>query len=188
MSSVAAPFGLQAVSHESGAPIRLQEYSIASGYAANIFQGSPVKIHTDGTIQVAAAGDRLVGVFVGCEYTDTTTGDRRVQNRWPTGTVSPDAVARVITDPDVVYRIQSVGSVPLADIGNMADHSGVSGNTVTGISTTALDTQSATVESQYQIIGFDRGSNNAAGDAFTIVLVKIAEHQFRALPDAAQAF
>lgn len=187
MSSTAAPYGLVPVKHATGGEIRIEEYTIASTYGTSIFQGTPVKIHTDGTVNVAAAGDRMVGVFLGCEY--TSAGRRVISNTWPASTVSTDAIARITTDPEIVYQIQCAGSVAVTDIGGMQDISGTSGSSVTGVSTTALAASpSATTEAQLQIIGIAPLPNNAAGDAYTDVYVKIAEHQFRAVADAAQAF
>ena len=186
MPSTSMPFGLRPVAHTSGAPIRVEELTIASGYAANIFEGTPVKIHTDGTINVAAAGDRMIGCFRGCKYTDSE-GRPRVTNRWVSGTVSTDAVALVTRDPEIVYEIQG-GALAVADIGTMADHTGVSGNSTTGLSSTTLDTVSASVEASFQVVGISKRPGNAASDTYTVVLVKIAEHQDRAVADAAQAF
>jgi hypothetical protein len=189
MPSTSAPFGLRPVNHVSGAPVRLEEMTIASAYASNIFEGTPVKIGTDGTIQVAAAGDRLIGSFRGCEYT-TSDGRRVVTNRWVASTAlasGTTCIARVTRDPEIIYEIQG-GSIALADIGTMADHSGVSGDSTTGLSSTILDTVSASVEAQYQVVGISKRPDNAAGDTYTLVYVKIAEHQDRAIADAAQAF
>lgn len=185
MASTAAPYGLRPVSHPSGAPIRIDEYTIASTYASSIYQGSPVKIHTDGTINIAAAGDRMVGCFIGCEY--TSGGRRVISNYWPASTTATDIIARVTTDPDIVYEIQANAAIAVADIGTMADHTGTSGSTVTGQSTTALDTVSTSTEATYLVIGISRAATNAAGDAKTDVYVKIAEHQWRAAPDSSMA-
>jgi hypothetical protein len=187
MASVAAPYGLLPVKHATGGQIRIDEYTITSEYAASIFQGSPVKIHTDGTVRIAAAGDRMVGCFVGCEY--TSAGRRVISNTWPANTVATDIVARITTDPEIVYQMQCAGAVDVADIGGMADHSGTSGSAVTGVSSTALAASpSATTEASFQIIGIAPLPGNAAGDAKTDVYVKLVEHQFRAVADAAQAF
>ncbi len=189
MPSTSTPFGLKPISHVSGAPVRFEEMTIASTYGTSLYEGSPVKIGTNGTIESAAAGDRMIGSFKGCEYT-TSDGRRVVSNRWPasqallSGTV---CIARVTRDPETIYEIEA-GSVAVADIGNMADHTGVSGSDITGLSTTKLDTLSATTEATYQVVGISRQPGNAAGDTYTRVLVKIAEHQDRPAPDSAQAF
>ena len=185
MPSTSAPFGLKPVNHTSGAPIRVEEMTILSTYNTSIYQGSPVKIHTDGTINMAAAGDRMIGCFIGCEY--TSAGRRVISNYWPASTTATDIVARVTRDPEIIYEIQG-GAIAVADIGTMADHSGTSGSTVTGLSSTILDTVSASTEASFQVVGISRRPGNAASDTYTLVYVKIAEHQDRAVADAAQAF
>lgn len=186
MPSTSAAFGLRPVNHTSGAPVRVEEMTIASGYASAIYEGTPVKIGTNGTIEVAAAGDRLIGCFRGVKYTDAD-GRPKITNRWTASTVASDAVAIVTRDPEIIYEIEG-GSIAVADIGTMADHSGVSGDSTTGISSTTLGTVSAATEAQYQVVGISRRPGNAASDTYTLVYVKIAEHQDRAIADAAQAF
>ena len=185
MPSTSAPFGLKPVSHTSNAPIRVEEMTIASTYGTGLWEGSPVKIGTNGTIESAAAGDRMIGCFRGCEY--TSAGRRVISNQWPASTTATDIVARVTRDPEIIYEIEGPATA-IADIGNMADHSGVSGNTTTGLSSTLLGTLSASTEAQYQVVGISRRPGNAPSDTYTIVYVKIAEHQDRAVADAAQAF
>ena len=68
------------------------EYSIASGASGNIFSGDPVKMTSAGTILVAAAGDELLGVFRGCQFTNSS-GEVIYSAYWPDGTVTSDAVA-----------------------------------------------------------------------------------------------
>lgn len=185
MPSTSAPFGLRPVSHASGAPIRVEEMTINSTYNTAIFEGTPVRIGTNGTIEVAAAGDRMIGSFRGCEY--TSGGRRIIDNKWPASTTATDIIARVTRDPEIIYEIEGPATA-VADIGNMADHSGTSGNATTGLSSTVLGTLSATTEASFQVVGISRRPGNAPSDTFTIVYVKIAEHQDRAIADAAQAF
>ena len=185
MPSTSAPFGLKPVNHTSGAPVRIEEMTIATGYSTGLWEGSPVKIGTNGTIEMAAAGDRMIGSFRGCEY--TSGGRRIISNQWPASTTATEIIARVTRDPEIIYEVQGL-VVALADIGTMADHTGVSGNTATGLSSTSLDSVSASAEASFQVVGLSRRPGNAASDTYTIVYVKIAEHQDRAVADAAQAF
>jgi len=186
MPSTSAPFGLKPVSHTSGAPVRVEEMTIITTYGTALYQGSPVKIGTNGTIESAAAGERMIGCFIGCEYT-TTDGRRVISNQWPASQGGTDIIARVTRDPEIIYEIQG-GTLAVADIGTMGDHSGVAGSAVTGLSTTILDTVSASTEASFQVVGISRRPGNTAGDTYTIALVKIAEHQDRAVADGAQAF
>lgn len=189
MPSTASPFGLRPVFHMSGGLVRPTSGTILNSYATAIYQGAPVKIHTDGTLNLAAAGDDefIVGSFLGVEYTEST-GVRKVTNFWP-GAVSgaTDIVAYYYNDPNIVYLMQSDDSVALADIGshgNLVNPGAGSSNT--GVSTAALDdsTLSASTAKQLQIIAIAPGPFNEAGDTYTNVYVKIAQHQFAARPAA----
>ena len=192
MSSSNAPFGFIAAKHPSGCA-RAREYTIASAYAANIFQGDPVKLVTGGTIQLGTSngtrtgtvdGVDLLGIFAGCVYTDST-GKPNYSNYWPTGQVATDIKAFVYDDPDTLFVVQADGSIAATAIGDQADWAGFTapgGSTSTGRSLATLDATlvGATAQGQFRIEEFDRTSDNAAGDSFTKVIVSIAEHVYRA--------
>lgn len=182
MSATAAPFGLRPVYHPSGS-IRSAASTIASGLATNIFQFSPVAfVPASGTLALAAAGARAIGVFMGCEFTPQD-GRRRVSNFWPANQVATDIVAYYTRDPYIVYEIQANGSLAQDDIGECADwtSNGTNdGNTTTGLSTVALATPPAAAIAGLQILGFSLYPDNVVGDAFTIAEVRIAEHQLLA--------
>ena len=178
MSTTSQPFGLRPAFSPSGT-VRPTAMTIATGYAANILQNQPVKIHTDGTIQAAAIGDRFIGTFQGVEFTDTD-GRRRVSNKWTSGTAATDIVAYVTLDPTLVYEIQGDGAVAQTDIGKQGDFTTITaGSTVTGLSGVMLDvsTLADSGNASLRVVGISPGPDNVAGDAFTIVLVEIAEHQ-----------
>lgn len=183
MSSTNAPFGLKPLSHPSGV-IRHKDGSIASGYATAIYKNSPVKEASDGTIQAAAVNDRFVGAFVGCEFTDTARNRRYVQNNWPASTVSPDAVCYYTADPDTLYAIQANGSIPATAVGEQADFAAVTGNSVTGISTATISSTTSTTAATLAVDGLVRTQDNAWGDSFTVVRVRIAKHQYVASASA----
>lgn len=178
MSTVSAPFGLRAAYSPMGV-VRPTAYSIASAYGTNILTNQPVKIGANGTIEAAAVGDRFIGTFSGVEYTNTQ-GRRVVDNKWIAGTTGTELVAYVTLDPSIVYEIQASGPIAVADIGSQADFTTIgTGSTVTGLSAMMLDQATLTnsASAGLRIIGIAAGPDNAAGDAFTIVLVQIAEHQ-----------
>lgn len=180
MSTTASPFGLRPSYHPSGY-IRPKVGTIASAYASNIFQYSPVAIAADGTLALAAAGARAIGSFMGVEYTPTN-GRRVVSNMWPAATVATQIDAAYTDDPWITYQIQAGGSIAQADLGNQADWSAnttSSGNTVTGLSTVSLNTATLTNSGSagLRIVGLTPGPDNAYGDAYTIVDVQISEHQ-----------
>ena len=59
------------------------------------------------TILVGAGGDQALGVFRGCKYTDSNS-DVIYSASWPNGTVTSDAVAFVVDDPNALFEVQSV--------------------------------------------------------------------------------
>lgn len=179
MSDVSAPFGFRPAYHPMGFD-RANKYTIASSYGTAIYKGGPVILNTNGTIVVGTAAADLLGIFVGCEYTDNT-GKRNVSPFWPAGQVATDIVAWVIDDPDVVYEVQANGPVAQTAIGDQADVVNVgAGSTQTGLSSAGLSSTlaGAGVQAQFRIIGFGQYVDNLPGDAFTIVQVQLARHQF----------
>ena len=63
------------------------EYRIAAANANRIYQGMPVIPTAAGVIddlQAAAGGTvSILGVFYGCEYVSSTTGEKIFSNNWP---------------------------------------------------------------------------------------------------------
>jgi len=184
MSNQNAPFGLKP-SSKLGSNYNnegVTEYKIASGASGNIFSGDLVKMANTGTILVAAAGDQALGVFRGCQYTDSS-GDVIYSPYWPDGTVTSDAVAFVVDDPDALFEIQSAatGSVVQTVVGNNADIVYTSGSTITGISAVEISGTTAATSAQLRIVGVSTDPENSTlgtGSASTNVnlIVKINEH------------
>jgi len=180
MAKTATPYGLKAVNHVGGTPYAgsTRLLPIASGYASNLFNGQVVQIETDGTIGlVGTFGDGVIGVFVGCTYTDPNTQQLTFNNMWPTGLVAADAKAYVIDDPDVVYMAQADGAVTQEDLGQntefAAAQSTSTGVLINGNSTSAVSSTTAvTATLPFRIVDFVDSPNSTVGDAFTDVLVK----------------
>ena len=181
--TVNAPFGLRPVYSPSGV-VRPTAFTIASGYAQNLFQNQPVRIapttgggETEGTLVAAAVGASFIGVFQGVEFTD---GDlrRRVSNRWLASTAATEIVAYATLDPTIVYEVQSDAALAVADIGKQYNLTAISGNTTTGLSTQALGVSTAAANASVRLIGVTPGPDNAFGDTYVIAQVQISEHQF----------
>jgi hypothetical protein len=180
MAKTATPYGLKAVNHVGGTPYAgsTRLLPIASGYASNLFNGQVVQIETDGTIGlVGTFGDGVIGVFVGCTYTDPNTQQLTFNNMWPTGLVAADAKAYVIDDPDVVYMAQADGAVTQEDLGQntgfAADQTTSTGVLINGNSTSAVSaTTAVTAALPFRIVDFVDSPTSTVGDEFTDVLVK----------------
>ena len=180
MSAASAPFGFRPAYHPSGLE-RAKKYAIASAYGTAIYKGQPVILNTNGTIVVGTAAADLLGVFAGCEYVDST-GKPTVSTFWPASTAvlaGTVPTAWVYDDPEQIYEVQSDGSIAQTAIGDQADVSNV-GNNANSLSTATLSATlaGAAAQAQFRIIGFGQQIDNLPGDAFTVVQVKLARHQF----------
>ena len=188
MAATATPYGLRAVNHLGGTPYAgsTRMYPIASATAINIYYGSVVNVLGTGfltanlTVGTAAAPfvAGTVGVFVGCTFTDPGTGNVTFRQNWPTGTVTADAQAYVIDDPDVVYMAQADAAVTQAGLGEnthfpAAPNATTSGNTTNGNSTMAVDaTTASTATFAFRVVDFVDSPTSTVGDAFTDLLLK----------------
>jgi hypothetical protein len=114
--TVNAPYGLKPINLIGGQVFAgsTRNFSIASGYPANIFYGDIVALTAAGTVAVSAlAADAsplagTVGVFLGCSYTNPATNQKIFAQYWPTGTVASDAQAIVCDDPDTLFKAVNV--------------------------------------------------------------------------------
>jgi len=192
MSATNAPFGFRPSYHPSG-QMRPKAYTIASTYAANIFQGDPVKLVDAGTVQLGTSdgtrsgtvdGILLLGVFAGCQYIDSL-GKPTLTPFWPTGTTATDIVAWVYDDPETIFQVQynnpSSGTTVQTAVGEECDWTVASpgGSTATGLSNTYLTAIQAT-SGQFQITGWALNINDALTDAYIVATVRINEHHYKA--------
>ena len=198
MSSTNAPFGLRPAFHPSGLD-RAQALAngiqavstsgnVSAGYATNILKGQPVKMNTGGYIVVAAAGDAFLGAFDGVEWTDAT-GRRRVSNYWPANesVLVGSVVAYFYSDPNIVYEIQSDGTLAQTAIGDEADLSNTTaGSTTTGLSQATLSSTLAGAgnNAQMRIVDIAPYADNAWGDSYVIVRATISKSQYQAASNA----
>ena len=182
MSAASNPFGFRPAYHSTGTD-RGTLYTIASGYGTAIYKGQPVILNSNGTITAGTAAADILGHFAGCEYQDSATGKWIESNYWPASqaVVSGSVIrAWVWDDANTVYEVQADGSVAQTAVGSQADVSNPTANTGTGLSQATLGTGSLTNsgQAQYRVVGFSQALDNAVGDAYTVVQVKIARHQF----------
>jgi hypothetical protein len=179
MSSTNAPFGLRAVYSPSGI-IREMQGTILSTYAADLYTGQPVKMGTDGTLQAAGTSGAFIGLFAGCQYLPSGAQRPVVSPSWPSGTTATEIIAYYTMDPYLVYEIQADGTVNQTNIGNQYNFSAVTSSNGLGYSIATLGTGSVTTSgnAQMRVIGIANGIDNAVGDAYTVVQVQIAQHQY----------
>jgi hypothetical protein len=201
MATTAAPYGLRPINLIGGRPYAgsTRQIKILSTYAANIYNGSVVKIHTDGTLNIVeetgGSGDlfpdAVIGVFVGCQYTDSLRGLTNSQY-WPSGQVATDAVGYVVDDPDVLFQVQAVAAVEQLHLGQntffSAAQSTSTGSTTTGNSTSAVSaTAVSTTGFGFRIVDFVESTTSTVGDTYTDLLVKfnVGQHSYSNLVGSA---
>ena len=190
--TIEAPYGLVPVKLLSGVPFvgLTRHYSIASNYATSIFNGDAVKLVTGGTVErdTADAAMTPIGVFLGCTFTDPSTGQVTFRQSYPASTVASDIRAYVADGTDILFKVAvvssgtTIGDLAITDIG--ANVAGVNnaGNAITGNSQIAISDTSATTNSlPFRIVELVEETKNSSG-GFTEALVKWnAGHAFNNL-------
>ena len=147
--NVSAPYGLKPINLIGGQVFAgsTRNLPIQYGYSTNIFYGDIVKLSRGFVNRAAittAGGSGLVGIFLGCSYTDPVTKQKRYAQNWPASTLAGDAVAIIADDPDLVLQgvvcsgTTVVGSGSLALIGQNLAMIDNTGNLNTGDSLNAI--------------------------------------------------
>jgi hypothetical protein len=182
MANTDAPRGFWPIRHLTGGQIRQSEYSITTGYGTSIFFGDVVTLVAAGTIQAAAAGNRILGIFQGVEYTNAA-GDVVFSKYWPASTTATNIKAYVVDDPNVLFGVQSAGSTVAADIGNLGDHVAGAGNASTGLSAHELSGSTSTSNAGFRVVGVVPRPDNDWGTNVDLI-VQVREHEFNEHIDA----
>jgi hypothetical protein len=187
--TIDGPYGLVPVKLLSGVPFvgLTRQYSIASAYGTDIFYGDAVKLVTGGTIErdTADAAMTPIGVFLGCTFTDPSSGNITFKQYFPASTAASDIKAYVADGTDILFKVAvvssgtTIGDLAITDIG--ANVAGVNnaGSTVTGNSKIAISDTSATTNTlPFRIVELVEETKNSSG-GFTEAYVKWnVGHQF----------
>jgi len=154
--TVDAPYGLKPINLIGGQVFAgsTRNLPIQYSYATNIFYGDIVGIVrgfatrlavTDGsTNPLGAPGAGMVGVFLGCSFTNPVTKQKTFSQYWPANTLAGDAVAIVCDDPDTIFKAvvcssgTTVASGSFAMVGNNYAAINNAGSANTGNSAVAL--------------------------------------------------
>ena len=180
MSSSATPHGARPVGTVVGSPYqgKVTHYKIKNAYGTSIFYGDFVKLADDNpntTIQKDTGTATLtpIGVFLGCAYTDPTTGQFTPNQYYPASIAADDIVAYVATDPFILLQMQSDEALTQDDLGKNVGVVQTAGSTTIGTSKNAVDgsTAATTATLPLKIVDFVDGPDSAVGDSFTDVLV-----------------
>ena len=191
--TISAPYGLKPINLIggqvfAGATRQLPITTASVSYNTPIFNGDVVAITADGVVAVATldtdtspvAG--VVGVFLGCSYTNPTTKQKFYSQYWP-GFASgvTDAMAYIADDPDQLYKVVSVGAtadgdgltpVPLTQstLGNNVALVLNTGSTTTGDSKIGIYANGVTTSLPMRVV--DMVPDTATASGFYEVIVK----------------
>jgi len=199
MANSNGAFGLRPYGMLGSAPnsTGTTEYRIASDNSNPIFQGMAVIPLAAGVIddlQAAAGGNvSIVGVFNGCEYVSSTTGEVIRSNFWPGSGADSNFPVRAflfdnpsqlftIATSNVVSAANTEAEVRAAVFANIAFATGNSGSTTTGISsaTADLNTIATTNTLAMRIMGVQEDPDNADFTAAGIPLIVRINNHFNA--------
>ena len=165
----------------------LSEYTIAANTTAAIYQNDPVSAYAAGAIQVAAAGDALIGSLNGVFYTDSTTKKPTWANHLTAANAATDIVGFVSDDPYERFEIQVNSTFATAAVFSLADIEYTAGNSANNVSKVELDRASLSLNSgQLKVIGITKDDENdnltSAGvlASNANVVVTINEHFLKA--------
>jgi hypothetical protein len=118
--TVSAPYGLKPVNLIGGQLFAgsTRNIPIQYGYASNLYYGDIVQVVRGFAVQSTitssngettpgstAPTDAIVGVFLGCSFTNPVTKQKTFSQYWPASTLAGDAVAIVADDPDQVFKM-----------------------------------------------------------------------------------
>jgi hypothetical protein len=149
--TVSAPYGLKPINLIGGQVFAgsTREIPIQYGSATSIYYGDFVRVVRGNAMRLAITTDGtaqgMVGIFLGCSYTNPLTKQKQFAQYWPGGTLAGDAVAIVCDDPDTVFKAvvcssgTTVASGSYAMIGQNYGLIDNTGSTATGNSAVALN-------------------------------------------------
>ena len=199
MANSNSSFGLKPIGKigQSTNSTGMTEYRIAAANSNPIYQGMAVIPLAAGVIddlQAAAGGTvAIVGVFGGCEYTSSVTGNLTWSNYWPgSGADSSFPVkAFLYDDPNQLFTIctsnvqtasNTEAEIRTAVFANIAFATGNSGSTTTGMSsaTADLNTIATTNTLALRIMGVQEDVDNSDFTAAGIPLIVRINNHFNA--------
>ena len=107
--TIDAPYGLKPINLIGGQVFAgsTRMYNITYAYSTDIFYGDFVALVRGNLERISVSTGTvgtLVGIFLGCTYTDPTTKQPRFSQYWPASTTAGDGLAYICDDPDTVFK------------------------------------------------------------------------------------
>jgi len=195
---VSAPYGLKPINLIGGQVFAgsTREYAIINNYATNIFYGDLVGLVRGNLERLSVSTGTLgtvVGVFLGCSYTNPLTKQKTFSQYYPASTAAGDIVGIVCDDPDTVFSAvvcsatTVIASGARAMIGQNVAMINNTGNTATGNSKNAVlaptDTPATTDALPLRVLGLNPDTEVSLGQA-TFTSISTATITCSAIPFA----
>ena len=184
MANVNKPFGLRPLG-KVGSNVNSDgdtQYRIASNTTDAIFQGDTVTLSGGYVIKATPGAAKILGVFLGCQYTDPTTKKTTFKNYYPGAVVASDIVATIVDDPYALFLVQASGVAANTCVGKNADLvQTAAGNTTTGVSGLELSTGTLGTGADLNVKVVGISSVPGEGDvtsAYANLIVRINEHLY----------
>ena len=186
--TVAAPYGLKPINRVDGMPYAgaTRKFAIANTAPA-IYYGDLVQLAAGKVTRITSATPTgMVGVFLGCSYTNPTTKQPTWAQYWPANTAITDAQAIVVDDPMAAFKIVVtdsnsvvVNTTTIVSIGyNIGIDLGSGGSTSTGDSTISALAGSEDTANTLPLRVIDVVPDTATSTGFPEIIVKINLHQY----------
>lgn len=196
--TIDSPYGLKPINLIGGQVFSgsTRMYNIDYAYSTDIFYGDFVALVRGNLERISVTSGTagtVVGIFLGCTYTDPTTKQKRFSQYWPASTAAGDCQAYVCDDPDTVFQAAvcssgtTMASGARAMIGQNLACLNNTGSTSTGNSKNALaaptDTPATTSSLPIRVIGLVPETAVSLGTA-TFTSISTATVTCSALPFA----
>ena len=116
--TVDAPYGLKPVNLVGGLPFAgaTRQIPIGNAYGTSIFNGDVVQLNSSGNVIIttlqnnASPVNGVIGVFLGCSYTNPATKQKVFSQYYPASTAADDILAYISDDPNALYKVVNVAS------------------------------------------------------------------------------
>lgn len=176
---VSAPYGLKPVNLLGGQVFAgaTRQLPIQYNYGTSIFYGDFVALArglvTRQAVTTAGGAAGMVGIFLGCTYTNPVTKQKTFSQYYPANTLAGDVMAYVTDDPDTVFKAAivtanggtTIGSAAVALVGQNLQGSDLAGNVNSGDSSNGLIIPAATTSSAYvaRVVGLIGDTSQSLG-------------------------
>ena len=116
--TVDAPYGLKPINLIGGLPFAgaTRQIPIGNNYATAIYNGDVVQLNSSANVIITTLQNNnspvagVIGVFLGCTYTNPTTKQKLFSQYYPGNIASDDIMAYVADDPNALFKAVNVTS------------------------------------------------------------------------------